>query len=128
VDSSEYAVRRFGRSRGIAAGTFATVADVVKRKQYDLVVASDVIHYLSAHELRRGLPQLANLTGGVAYLDFLTSADDVEGDLRGMLLRAPRWYASLFRQCGFMPLGMQFWCTSNAALELTGMERHLTRS
>jgi SAM-dependent methyltransferase len=123
VDSSEYAVRRYGRTRGVVAGTFDTLGHVVKRARFDLVVAADLLHYLSAHDLQRGLPQLAALTGGVAYIDFFTSADEVEGDLRGMKLRAPRWYASLFGHSGLHPLGMQFWCSPATSARLTGMER-----
>jgi SAM-dependent methyltransferase len=122
VDSSEYAVRRFGRTRGIVSGTFEDAGDVVPRRQYDLVVVSDVIHYLEKREVERGLSGLVERMGGIAYLDFFTSRDSVEGDMREMKLRSPQYYLRLFRSHGLLPLGLQFYAPEWAVDNLTVME------
>jgi SAM-dependent methyltransferase len=123
IDSSEYVVRRFGRRRGIACGTFGDIDGAAPARPFDLVIASDVLHYLPGDELRDGLPALASRVGGVAYFDFFTSADAVEGDLREMKLRPPRYYLGLFRRHNLYPLGMQLFGGRSLVRGLTGMER-----
>src|SRR5688572_4524113 len=54
IDSSEYALERFGESRHLRKGTFGELRKV--RGTFDLVVCSDVLHYLSTAEIRAGLP------------------------------------------------------------------------
>ncbi len=122
VDSSEYAVQRFGRTRGIVQGTFSQIDNVVPQRTFDLVVASDVIHYLKKAELEKGLSALSSRTGGVAYLDFFTSRDPVEGDMREMQLRPPQYYLRLFKSHGLHPVGMQFYAPAEIAENLTEME------
>jgi SAM-dependent methyltransferase len=122
VDSSEYVVRRFGNRRGIVRGSFADIETVVPEQAFDLVVVSDVIHYLSKGELERGLGALVERVGGVAYLDFFTSRDAVEGDLRDMKLRSPKYYLRLFRSHGLHPLGMQLYAGSETISNLAAME------
>ena len=123
VDSSEYAVRRYGKRRSIRLGSFGSLADVIPRRTYDLVVASDVIHYLSVSEFERGLRPLVERIGGVAYLDFFSSRDRVEGDMRGMNLRPPGYYLRLFRKHGLVPLGMQLYARRDVVANLAAMER-----
>lgn len=123
VDSSEYAVKRFGKRRGIVFGTFSGLADAVVEKPYDLVIASDVIHYLSRSELEAGLPALARRVGALAYLDLFTSGDNVEGDLRQMKMRPARYYFRVFRKHGLVPIGLQLYCRRPLAAGLASMER-----
>ena len=47
---------------------------------YDLIVCSDVLHYVSTDEMRRGLKTIAGLLGGVAFLELFTRDDETEGD------------------------------------------------
>ena len=124
VDSSEYVVRRFGRTRGIIMGTFAQLDRDAPKRKFDLVVASDVLHYLGKEELEQGAKALACRVGGIAYLDFFTSRDVVEGDLNGMMLRSPDYYVRLMRRNGLRHLGMHFFAPRSVFLELGGMERH----
>lgn len=122
VDSSEYAVRKFGRRRNIHLGNFGDFDAAVPEGEFDLVVASDVIHYLTRGEFERGLPQLVARTGGIAYLDFFTSADNMEGDRKEMRLRSPGYYRRVFADAGFTQLGLQFYSTAQVARNLSALE------
>src|SRR5262249_2550286 len=66
VDSSEYAVRRFGRLRGIRLGRLGDVGRMGFARRFDLVVCSDVLHYVATPELRRGLRAITRLLAGTA--------------------------------------------------------------
>ena len=110
VDPSPYVVDRFGARRRITRGAFAdldALAEAHGWHDVDLVVCSDVLHYLPAAELRRGLPALAALLGGVAYLPVFTTADEFVGDVDGWQRRTPEFYRALFRGVGLVPCGMQ---------------------
>lgn len=109
VEPSEYAVRRFGARRGIVRGSLATLDEALPREPVDLVLCSDVLHYVRAAELERGLAQLRPRIAGVAYLPLLTSADDFDGDRRGWLRRSPSWYRDLFARHDLVSCGMSCW-------------------
>jgi SAM-dependent methyltransferase len=123
IDSSDYAVRRYGRLRGIRRGTFAELDRCVPLRHFDIIVVSDVIHYLRDDELQRGSAALARRLGGIAYLDFFTTRDGVEGDLDGMIFRSPSWYRAQFARHGLINLGMQFYATRDTVRALAAMER-----
>ena len=63
---SEYAIGRYGRSRNLHPARFGDFALLRPCQPVDLLVCSDVLHYLPTRELDRGLPGLAALCGGVA--------------------------------------------------------------
>ena len=128
LDGSEYAVRRFGRRRNLRLAAFGDLAESGAERPYDLVVCSDVMHYVAAAELRRGVAALPPLIGGVAFLDLLTSADGVEGDLRGFFRRSGAWYRGVFREAGLVPLGLHCWTTPALARTLPALEQPLPRS
>jgi SAM-dependent methyltransferase len=50
VDSSEYVVRRFGQRRNIRRGTFGELGHLGLDGRFDLVVGSDVLHYVALSE------------------------------------------------------------------------------
>ena len=107
VDDSAYVVRRFGKRRNIVRGTVGTLGELALDGPYDLVVCSDVLHYVRAGEVARGLPALAALVGdGAAYVDFFTSADSVEGDMRGFLRRPPSFYERALDDAGLEACGL----------------------
>lgn len=109
IEPSDYAVERFGRERNLRKGTFADLAKLRLRQRFDLVVCSDVLHYLTQREIGQGIGELARLTGGVAYIEVLTAEDDIIGDLEGLLRRPAEWYRRRFRKAGFTPVGPYCW-------------------
>ena len=115
VDASEYAVARYGRSRRILLSPFGRLGELGLPGPYDLVVCSDVLHYLDAPELSRGLPVLASLAGGVVFVDLFTVEDTPEGDLAGWHPRQARWYEERLRRAGLVPCGLGFWASPDVA-------------
>lgn len=108
LDSSEYVVRRFGKSRNIHLATFHDLPSL-DLGVHDLVVCSDVMHYIPDAELRAGIKAIADATDGVAYLEVLTREDDISGDLEGFIRRPAAWYRSLFSKVGLTFTGPYSW-------------------
>ena len=108
-DSSEYAVERFGARRNLRLASFGDFAMLRPCPPVDLLVCSDVLHYLDAREIDRGLPGLAELCGGVAFLETFTREDGIEGDTHGFKRRPARFYRERFAAVGFAPLGSHLW-------------------
>jgi SAM-dependent methyltransferase len=105
LDSSEYVVARYGQSRNIRLGTFEQLGELRFDKPFDLIVCSDVIHYLPVRELRRGLRGVVEMLAGVAYLELFTSSDEPEGDTHDFYRRSPTWYLSTFAEAGLIACG-----------------------
>jgi SAM-dependent methyltransferase len=105
LDSSEYAVARYGRSRNIGLATFGQLHELRFDERFDLIVCTDVLHYVDARELRRGLDGFGDLLEGVAFLEAFTSRDNVSGDRKGFIARTPEWYRSRFIDAGLLPCG-----------------------
>ena len=78
-DSSEFAISRYGQRRNLHYAHFADFAQLRPCPPVDLLICADVLHYLSTRELQRGLPGLAELCGGVAFLEAFTREDRVRG-------------------------------------------------
>jgi SAM-dependent methyltransferase len=123
VDSSRYAVRRFGARRGIREGSFGTVGTLGLRRRFDLIVCSDVIQYVPTPELRRGLAALRRLAGGVLWLDARASEDDFEGDREAWQPRSGRTYRRLFAAAGLVECGLNCWVPRARARTLAVLER-----
>jgi SAM-dependent methyltransferase len=109
IDPSEYAVARFGRQRNLRRAGFDELTSLRLTQPFDLVVCSDVMHYLSDDEIRRGLPELVRLTEGVAFLEVLTADDSIVGDLEGLIRRPAAWYRRTFRAMGLQSAGPYLW-------------------
>ncbi len=123
LDSSEYAIERYGRARNLRYARFGDLAELRFDQAFDLIVCSDVIHYLPSAELRRGLEGIAEMLDGVAFLELFTSRDALDGDRHGYIPRSPKWYLSTFAQAGLTPCGSHCYLgprleTAIAALEL----------
>jgi SAM-dependent methyltransferase len=123
VDGSDWVVRRYGKRRNIRPGTFATIGRLGLRRRFDLIVCSDVLHYLPTAELRRGLAALRRLSGGVLWLDALTSDDDFEGDREEWQPRRAATYRRLFAEAGLAPCGLNGWAPRARARTLAALER-----
>jgi SAM-dependent methyltransferase len=114
VDSSEYVVRRFGKRRNIRLGTFGELGRLGLAGRFDLVVCSDVLHYVALSEASRGLKSLAWLLGGVAFMELYTREDETVGDEAEFQPRSAAVYRRLFRQAGLVHLGLH--CYAGRAL------------
>lgn len=123
VDPSEYAVRRFGRARNIRRGAIGELTALPLRPPYDLIVCVDVLHYLTAPELERGLRQVHALLGGVAYLPAFTTEDELEGDVRTLVRHTPAWYRQRFRAAGLVPVGLDCYVPRALTPVLSALER-----
>ncbi|MDT8340777.1 MAG: class I SAM-dependent methyltransferase [Longimicrobiales bacterium] len=122
IDSSAYAVERFGAERNLLTGSFETLDAFAFEEPFDLVVCSDVLHYLDKETVLRGIDTLADLVGGVALLEVFTSADPVEGDREDFQLRDPTWYRRVFRDAGLVPVGLQCYVHREIAEALDALD------
>ena len=123
VDSSEYAVKRYGRSRNIRLGSLGTLGRLDLDPPYDLIVCSDVLHYVATEEARRGLKTIARLLGGVAFLELFAREDATEGDQDEFRRRPAATYRRLFREAGLIPLGLHCYAGRMLRRQLTTFER-----
>jgi SAM-dependent methyltransferase len=108
LDPSAYVVRRFGGTRNIRQASFSDLP-ALKLGVYDLVVCSDVMHYVPEPELRTGITAIADAMDGVAYLEVLTKEDDIEGDLDGFIRRPAAFYRTMLKQAGMTFIGPYCW-------------------
>ena len=123
VEPSPYAVKRFGARRNIVQGAFTDLAQLDIGGPFDLVVCADVLHYLGVEELARGLPALVRQTAGLAYLELLTSDEEVAGDQRGLKLRPPSLYRKLFSASGLTGVGCHGWLAPELADTPAALEK-----
>ena len=105
LDSSEYVVARYGASRNIRLATFGQLGELRFDREFDLIVCSDVLHYVPTSELRRGVQGIAEMLAGVAFLELFTSSDEPEGDRHGFHHRSAKWYLSAFAEAGLIACG-----------------------
>lgn len=122
-DASPYAVARFGGRRQLHLARFGDFAHLRPCAPVDLLVCSDVIHYLDLRELDRGLPGLASLCAGVAFLETFTREDPIEGDTVGFKRRSAQVYRARFAGAGFTALGSHLYLAPALRERMTALER-----
>lgn len=122
-DSSEYAVRRFGRSRNLHFARFGDFDALRPGPPADLLVCSDVLHYLGAAELRRGLSGFGELCRGVAFIDLFCRGDGFGGDTEGFHARTAAWYRRQFMAAGLVPCGSHGYLSPRIATVTSALER-----
>lgn len=122
VDSSDYALERYGKSRNVVHGSF-TDLETHSARRFDLVICTDVLHYLGDREIERGLPAFVSLVGGVAYIDVAVREDNPEGDLDGWHDRPAAWYRTRLRRAGLVECGLGIWAPEAARLWLTELDQ-----
>jgi SAM-dependent methyltransferase len=105
LDSSEYAVRRFGQSRNIAYASFAQLAQLRPGPSVDLLICSDVLHYLPSAEIRKGLSGFSELCHGLAFIELWCKEDNIEGDTLDFVARSHTWYRKQFAAAGLKACG-----------------------
>lgn len=122
LDASDYAVARYGRSRNIRKATFGQLAELRFAHRFDLIVCSDVLHYIPAAEVRRGLSGFAELLAGVAFLSVFTRSDATVGDNVHYYRRPPAWYRHAFAATGLIPCGPHAWASPEVSRPISAME------
>lgn len=105
LDSSEYAIARYGRSRNLRLARFGDLEHLRFARDFDLIVCSDALHYVRTPELRRGLHGMVEMLDGVAFLELFAREDEPDGDREGFIPRPARWYLREFRAAGLVPCG-----------------------
>jgi SAM-dependent methyltransferase len=123
LDSSEYAVARFGRARKLRLVDFAQLAELRFDRSVDLLVCSDVLHYLTAGEIRRGLSGFPELCHGMAFIDLFCRGDAAEGDHEGFFARSALFYARQFAAIGLRPVGTHCYLTPAFTETMSRLER-----
>ncbi len=109
VDPSEYAIERFGRERNIVQGSFGDLRRLKLDRQFDLIVCSDVMHYVPEADIATGLREIVKRLEGMAFLEVLTEEDDIVGDLEGLIRRPAAWYRQTFTSAGLLAVGPFLW-------------------
>jgi len=122
-DSSAYAIQRYGRSRNLHMAKVGDFAWLRPCAPVDLLVCSDVMHYVPSRELRPALEGFAELTGGVAFLEAFSAEDEFDGDHEGFQARPARWYGSGLKNAGFTALGSHCWLSPALAGHAAALER-----
>ena len=128
IDASEYAVARYGRTRNLRLVRFGQLDQLRFGAPVDLLVCSDVLHYLDARELRRGLQGFAELCGGVGFFETFCRGDDIVGDRLSFHPRNAGFYRRAFADAGFTACGSHCYLSESlrdgaTALELTASAR-----
>lgn len=123
VDPSAWAAKQWGESRGVLHGGLSDLENLPLRGPFDLVVCSDVLHYVPDAVVRRGVATMAGLARGLLWLEAFTSEDDFEGDVEGFRPRPARWYRSAFRHAGLVPLGLWLHASPAVAHRVAALER-----
>lgn len=126
VESSAYAVERFGKSRNILQGSFGSLGALSEgalEGPFDLIVVCDVLHYVPDNELAPGFAAIASMLGGVAYLEAYTSEDSIEGDRHAWHHRTPEQYRRQFRRAPLLPVGMHCYVGESLSHATVALER-----
>jgi SAM-dependent methyltransferase len=121
-DSSEYAIRRYGARRDLHYASFADFAHLRPCAPVDLLICSDVLHYLPIRELNRGLPGLADLCAGVAFIEIFAKEDETEGDNVDFQPRPAKFYRERFAALGFRFVGSHCWLSPVLAPHASALE------
>lgn len=122
VDGSAYAVARYGRERGIRHARLAELPRMKLGGPFDLVVCSDVLHYVPTAEVRVALKAIARLLGGVAFIEVFAREDETVGDDEAFQPRPAATYRRLFREAGLVHVGLHCFAGRRLAQELVSFE------
>ena len=123
VDPSEYAVDRFGKKRNLVQAGFGDLGWLDLAPAYDLIVCSDILYYVDAPDLEKGLEVLATHLGGVAFLEAYASDEALKGDCRTMERRDVNFYRRLFRRHGLVSCGPHCYAGREMEGRVTALER-----
>ena len=123
VDGSEYAVRKHGRRRNIRLASFGEFGKLKLDGPFDLVVCSDVLHYVPTRELAPGIRAIGRLVQGVAWIEAFTAEDETVGDHVEYHERPASTYMRLFREAKLVSIGLYAFVPRGIESNLTSFER-----
>jgi SAM-dependent methyltransferase len=123
LDASEYVVSRYGRSRNVGLARFGQLEHLRFDTRFDLIVCTDVLHYLKPAEIRTGLQGIVEMLEGIAFLEVFTNRDDAGGDLQGFMARSPVWYLREFGSAGLLPCGSHCYLGPRLERHIAALER-----
>jgi len=123
VDTSSYAVERFGKKRNIQLGSFAALEEIGLSEEYDLIVCSDTLFYLPLSELEQGIASLAHRAAGVAFLELYTDEDSLVGDFPKAGLQSASFYMKMLARHGFLSVGSHCYLGPDMAERAMQMEK-----
>ena len=123
LDNSEYVVERHGLARDIRLCRFGDLEQLRLDRNFDLLICSDVMHYLPANELLRGLSGFSALCPeGFAFLELFCRGDDFVGDREGFIARPASWYRKAFAEAGFTSCGSHGYLSRRLREEASALE------
>jgi len=122
VDSSAYAVARYGAKRNLRLVDFRQLGEMRLGAPVDLLVCADVLHYLPAADLRQGLSGFAELCHGVACIETYCRGDAVEGDKYGFMPRSAAFYRRAIAAAGFTACGSHAYLSPSLAADAVALE------
>ncbi len=105
VDGSDYAIGRFGAPRNLRHVPFDGLAALRDEGPFDVLVCSDVMHYVPTATLMKGVIEFQRLCGGVAFLEVFCKGEEFVGDHDGWIARTATWYRKAFAAAGWMACG-----------------------
>lgn len=123
VEPSQWAVARWGRRRNLVQGDLLTLDALGLGGPFDLVIVSDVLHYLPTSTLRRGLMMTAPFVDGLLFAPTFTPRDEITGDRADFQQRSATTYRRAFTSAGLRQVGPWAWTTRGRYKELAELER-----
>jgi SAM-dependent methyltransferase len=109
IESSDYVIRRYGKSRNVIRGEFGRLQSLSLPDGFDLIVCADVVQYIPDDQLRHGLREIRRLARGVAYIETFAAEDCMEGDRDGWIDRPARTIKRHFKEAGLTHCGFYCW-------------------
>lgn len=122
LDTSDYVLDRFGHSRNIHPMAFEQLAEQRFNEPFDLIICANVLQYLPAADIKRGLSGFAELLDGMAFIETYVRGDRVDGDHDGFKARSANWYRKAFIEAGLTACGPQSWLSADVAAGLSALE------
>lgn len=123
IDASEYAVARHGGRRNLKWLHFEQLAEVRFDAPVDLLICSDVLHYLNHREIVRGLSGFSELCDGVAFIEVFAKGDEFVGDTVDFHARPAAQYKQWLQTAGFTHVGSHCWLSRRLAAAASALER-----
>ncbi len=123
VEPSAWAVKRWGRRRNLRQGDLLSLNGLGLGGPFDLVIVSDVLHYLPTATVRRGLMTAAPFVDGLLFAPTFTPRDAIEGDRVHFQQRSAAVYRRLFADAGLRQVGPWAWTPRDRYEELAELER-----